>query len=237
MKIEWKLLGAGDIELRPQFYKEKNGEESNKIGLLLYQNARTAMDAFDKQFGEFGWKCDYKQVADKIYGCIAVYDKDKQEWIEKWDTGEESNISADKGQASDILKRCAVKWGYGRELYTSPKIYVENDGYDCRGYKVSKIEYDENRRISFLEIVNKFGKVMWTTDTKATEQKKTEKKNNFQILQDFCTKQGLECPECQPAIKNFYAYWKKVLQEKDWKGTFSPETLWNNFKARMKKVA
>lgn len=237
--IAWKLMEPQDIEVRPQFFG--NGEK-DKLSLLLYQNARTAADAFDEEFGQFGWKCDYKAVGDKVYGCIAVYDEEKKDWIEKWDTGEESNISADKGQASDILKRAAVKWGYGRELYSAPKIKVDNDGYNCAGYKVSKIAYDENRRIIDLIITDRWGNIKWTMNSqksplsvanggKYDKVSAPEKKSNFKILQEFCTKTGLECPECQAEVKEFFNYWKPKMET--WKGKLDVEKLWNNRRARM----
>lgn len=224
--LNWKLLGPQDIEVKAQFYEKDNKE---KMTLMLYQNARTTMDAFDAQFGPFGWTCEYKDVGGQIYGRISVKDAETGEWIYKEDTGAKSNFEPEKGLASDIMKRVAVKWGYGRELYSTPKIYVNNDGYDCRGYKVSKIAYDENRRVIDLEIVNKFGKVMWTMEK---EKGNAEKKSNFKILQEFCSEQGLACPECQPAIKEFFEYWKKVLKEKEWKGTFDVEALWERNRKR-----
>lgn len=49
--INWKLLEPKDIEVRVGSFL---GDNKEKVSLLLYQNARTAMDAFDEQFGEFG---------------------------------------------------------------------------------------------------------------------------------------------------------------------------------------
>ncbi len=225
--LNWKLLGPQDIEVKAQFYEKDNKE---KMTLMLYQNARTTMDAFDAQFGPFGWTCEYKDVGGQIYGRISVKDAETGEWIYKEDTGAKSNFEPEKGLASDIMKRVAVKWGYGRELYSTPKIYVNNDGYDCRGYKVSKIVYDENRRVIDLEIVNKFGKVMWTMDDEKgntnTKKKQPEKKDNFQILREFCIAKSQEDESLNDEIKEFFEYWKKVLKEKEWKGTFDVKTLW-----------
>ena len=33
----------------------------------------------------------------------------------------------EKGEASDSFKRAGFKWGIGRELYTSPFIYISAD--------------------------------------------------------------------------------------------------------------
>lgn len=238
--LEWKLLGASDIEIRPQFFG--NGEK-DKLTLLLYQNARTAMNAFDEKFGEFNWKCDYKEVAGKVYGCIAVWDADKNAWVEKWETGEESNIAADKGQASDIFKRAAVRWGYARELYTAPRIIVENDGYNCSGYRVSQITYDENRRINSLEIVDRFGNVKYTygngqeqvfnkkQPSKPVQNTKPvqNKGNNLEMLREFCRKQIEAEPEWKDDILKFGTTYSKLLP--NWKGNFLVEKCYEKWVA------
>lgn len=68
-----------------------------------------------------------------------------------------------------------MNWGIGRELYTSPFIFVPCEtvprqggrGFDLKdrylfsGAKVSHIEYDEHRNISALTIVDKNGVVMY----------------------------------------------------------------------------
>lgn len=235
-KIEWKLLTPKQIEVRPQFLEQG---KKDKLLLLLYQDARCAMDGFDEQFGEFGWKCDYKQVGEKVYGCIAVWDEDKKMWIEKWDTGDESNIAADKGQASDILKRCAVKWGFARELYTSPRMVVDNDGYDCRGYRVSKINYDENRKINALTIVNRFGKVVYTYGQENVENTPVsapnKDKSNLDILTEFCSGKKKEQGINLNCLRKFYEFYKTRATE--WKGTIQPEKLWTSWEAREKKAA
>lgn len=145
-----------DIEVRPAM--TKNG----KATLLLYQDSRNTMDALDRNFGAFGWQIKYKDVGGQIYGCLSIKDPDTGEWITKEDTGDESNISAQKGQSSDILKRCAVRFGYARELYTAPRITVDDDNYGNTGYRVSEITYNTNREISHLVLVNRFDKPVFT---------------------------------------------------------------------------
>lgn len=152
--IKWDLLQAEDIEVRVA----NKIKDTNNVAMLLYQDSRCTARNLDKQFGQFGWQIDYKVVGQQIYGTLSIYDEEKQQWVCKSDTGDKSNISEDKGQSSDILKRCAVRWGFGTELYTSPRIVVEDDGYGNSGYKVSKIQYNDNREIIQLTIVNRFNK-------------------------------------------------------------------------------
>lgn len=240
-KIDWKLLEPQDIDVRPQFLGQG---KTDKVALLLYQNCRTAQDAFDAQFGEFGWSCEYRAVGDQIYGRISVKDPQTGEWVYKEDTGSESNIEKEKGLASDIFKRVAVKWGFARELYTAPKIIVDNDGYNCSGYKVSKISYDQNRRITALEIVNRFGKVVWATENKISENKgNSEPKVGAQSVKDTF-KEWVKAKKTQLLARNdqyelgeleqfFNHYWNGRLDI--WSGNIYPERLWNTWIAQARR--
>jgi len=170
-RINWPLLTAEDIEVRIATCKE------GKTTLLLFQNSRTAMNAFDSMFGEFGWQCEYYDAGGQMYCRIGVYDDERGEWIWKSDTGSESNIEAEKGFSSDCLKRTAVRWGFARELYTAPRIIIDNDNkfntYYCRN-----IGYDNNRRVNQLTIVDKYGNVVYDMNgNKKTYQQAT---NNIQ---------------------------------------------------------
>lgn len=156
--LNWPLLTAEDIEVRIATCKE------GKTTLLLYQNSRTAMNAFDAMFGELGWQCEYYNAGGQIYCRIGVYDEEKSEWIWKSDTGSESNIEAEKGFSSDAYKRTAVRWGYARELYTTPVIIIDNDN-KWRKFRVKEIGYD-GRRISRLVITDSYGNVVYTLGQK-----------------------------------------------------------------------
>lgn len=241
--IEWDLLRPEDVEVRVA--TTKNG----KTTLLLYQDSRCAMRALDKQFGSFGWQMDYKVVGDQIYGTLSIYDEEKQMWISKSDTGDKSNISEDKGQSSDILKRCAVRWGFARELYTTPKIVVDDDGYGCSGYKVSEINYDSNRNITHLVIVNRFGKEAFKWDRDGVEQPtqfkpksytqtqqndlewQDETKDNLTVLTDYCsqvTANGFDRSE----VGKFFRFYKDKCNE--WRGTFQVDKLFSAWMSKAK---
>lgn len=227
--IEWDLLRPEDVEVRVA--TTKNG----KTTLLLYQDSRCAMRALDKHFGSFGWQMDYKVVGDQIYGTLSIYDEEKGIWVSKSDTGDKSNISEDKGQSSDILKRCAVRWGFARELYTTPKIVVDDDGYGNMGYKVTEIEYDSNRNITHLVIANRFNKEVFRWDKNATEQPSQYKskgytqtqqngKDNLTVLKEYCkqlTANGFDRSE----VGKFYRFYEKKAN--DWRGTFQVDKLYS----------
>lgn len=162
-RIEWPLLTAEDIEVRIATCKE------GKTALLLFQNSRTAMNAFDSMFGEFGWQCQYYDAGGQIYCRIGVYDEERGEWCWKSDTGSESNIEAEKGFSSDCFKRVAVRWGYARELYSAPRIIINNDN-KFNTYRCSSIGYDEKRRINQLAIVDRNGNLVFNWKAGQTVQ-------------------------------------------------------------------
>lgn len=245
--IKWDLLSPEDIEVRVG----NKIKGSDNVAMLLYQDSRCTARNLDKQFGQFGWQIDYKVVGEQIYGTLSIYDETKQMWISKSDTGDKSNISEDKGQSSDILKRCAVRWGFGVELYTSPKIVIPDDGYGNTGYKVSEIEYNEEREIIHLVIVNRFNKevfrwdkdkintpkstqqpdndeLMWKPET---EQPKAEDKINgllSSLTEQFNTLSGNEAINLQ-VLKDTANYWHKIIKDGKYKASnINLQKLYNN---------
>lgn len=241
-RIEWELMRPQDIECRPAQIKD------GKATLLLFQNSRTAMDALDRKFGEFGWTIEYKDVGGQIYGRLSIWDEDTGMWVYREDTGDESNISAQKGQSSDILKRCAVRFGYGRELYTAPRIVVEDDGYGCSGYKVSYIDYNENREIIRLMIVNRFGKTVFDyvndgyTQTpvkmeeirfQARKQEETDEQRRLGQLQVWYDGKVKDPSYDRNELDKFKAYYTKQAATFRYKN-MDCDILWNNWVSRMR---
>lgn len=217
-------MGPDDIELRVQ--SVKNG----KATMLLYQNARTAMDAFDEQFGPFDWKIRYEMVGDQIYGILSVFDHEKNEWIDKSDTGAESNIEKEKGLLSDIFKRCAVRFGFARELYTAPRIVLDDDGYGNTGYRVSDVQYNGRRQMTYLKIVNRFGKeaFVWKKDevntVSSTVQVSEENSfsetrfkadNNNVVVNNMNTTNKDKSEEYKAALTNYCTVLKNTGIDKD----------------------
>lgn len=89
----------------------------------------------------------------------------------------------EKGQASDSFKRACFNWGIGRELYTAPFIWIpagkaaiqskESEGrnqekkYCCYDrFSVSSIEYNSEREIAALVIVNEKGQAVYAMKKK-----------------------------------------------------------------------
>ena len=166
-----RLLKADEIEVRVKQVGETYAQ------LLLYKTARADMDILDETYGAENWQNDYKTVKDNMYCGVAVKNENN-EWVWKWDVGTESNTEKEKGEASDSFKRACVRWGIGRELYTSPKIAalvdamggVKKDGTYWRlnnpykRYSVKHITYNDDRSINRLTIIDDKGKIIWTND-------------------------------------------------------------------------
>lgn len=162
---EIRLLRADEIDVRVQQVKE------NGALLLLYKDARCDMSILDEVFGMTNWKRRHEFKDNKNYCTVSIWDAEKKEWIDKEDVGVESLTDKDKGQASDAFKRACFNVGIGRELYTSPFIWVslqagEIQKYDNRftlakgiSFSVSKIVYNDRREISGLEIRDNKGNV------------------------------------------------------------------------------
>lgn len=169
-----RKLTSNEIEVKVKQVFEKGAV------LLLYKTARVDMSILDETFGSMNWQSDYKVVKDNLYCGIGVYDKEKKEWVWKWDCGIESREDGDgnekKGEASDAFKRAGFKWGIGVELYTSPFIFanVETIEKDHRWYlkdkfikfSVQGIWYDEDGNIGALVIEDNKGNIVFQWKSK-----------------------------------------------------------------------
>lgn len=159
----FRLLRPDEIECRIQKIYERNGVATS-VAILLYKTARTDADLLDETVGSDKWENDFKLIDGTLYGGIGV-DFGDGHLVWKWDAGTESNTEAEKGRASDAFKRAGSKHGIGRELYSSPKIFIEAEKckklkqnersgkWECYdAFDVTKIEYDTSERIKSLEI-------------------------------------------------------------------------------------
>lgn len=116
METKFRTLKANEIECRIGTISAKG------CSLLLYKDARCDMNVLDETVGAMNWKRSHTR--DNANCIVSIYDEEKKEWVSKEDTGKESVGEAEKGLASDSFKRACVNWGIGRELYTSPFIWV-----------------------------------------------------------------------------------------------------------------
>ena len=162
--------------------------EKTWCSLLLYKDARCDMNILDETVGPMNWIREHKR--DNANCIVSIYNKETDEWISKEDTGTESFSEAQKGLASDSFKRACVNWGIGRELYTSPAIFIiprkdmikkgkdgeffeykENKYTTKTRFKVEYIDYDENDNIKDLIIRDDKQNIRFMELSKETEKK------------------------------------------------------------------
>ena len=199
--MKFRPLKADEIEVKVKQIKQ------NGSVFLLYKTARTDMDILDETVGPENWQCAYETIKDNLYCKIGIWNEELAQWIWKQDCGIESREDGEgnekKGEASDAFKRAGFKWGIGRELYTSPFIWISSDviptvaqgnGFKLKDpfakFHVSNIEYADNGDICGLIIkdsknntVYTFGKV-GKTETIRTTPPEPERE-----LSDACEKQ------------------------------------------------
>ena len=162
----FRFLNADEIEVKVKQVKE------NGLVCLLYKTARTDMDLLDETVKPENWVNDYREIKGNLYAGIGIRQADGS-MVWKWDCGIESREDGEgnekKGEASDAFKRAGFRWGIGRELYTSPFIWIKPDKAEIKPsssggkttfkcfdkFSVEKIAYDENSgRIIGLAIRN-----------------------------------------------------------------------------------
>ena len=163
--------------LRPDEIDCRVGQVTAKgYTLLLYKDARCDMNILDETVGAEDWQRDHKEIKGNLYCGVAIWDEKKSQWVWKWDCGTESNTEKEKGEASDSFKRACFNLGIGRELYTSPFIFVQCETIkrqDGKGYdipqehkylqpRVEEIDYDESGNIIRIIIVDKNNNLMFS---------------------------------------------------------------------------
>ena len=170
----FRLLHADEIEARVATVNEKG------CSLLLYKDARCDMNILDETVGAMNWERTHSR--DNANCTVSIWDKDKEQWISKEDTGTESFTEKEKGLASDSFKRACFNWGIGRELYTAPFIWISADKVNLTPkngkyttndkFVVAKINYDESKRIIGLVIHDKNAKTVFSYETMAKKEEK-----------------------------------------------------------------
>ncbi len=146
MKLAFRALREDEIDVRVAQISEKGAQ------LLLYKDARCDMNILDEEVGPMNWQRQHSR--DNANCTVSIYDEDKKAWISKEDTGTESNTEKEKGLASDSFKRACVNWDIGRELYTSPFIWIKPESFNLREKNGRKMTYD---RFGVEKIITKDG--------------------------------------------------------------------------------
>lgn len=111
-----------DIEWRVQQSGIKN--DKGWAMVLAYVQNRAVQQRLDDVCGAHNWKNKFETAPDSGVMC-GLSIKVGDEWIDKWDGAENTQIEAVKGGLSGAMKRAAVQWGIGRYLYKLDTTFVQ----------------------------------------------------------------------------------------------------------------
>ena len=107
-----------------------------KACMLAYVDARYVMDKLDESVGKNNWSIKYDTIGSSLFCSIEMKWPDGS-ITTKADCGMETEVDAEKGQASDAFKRAAVHYGVGRDLYSMKKFWTDcgDNGYVDQDWK------------------------------------------------------------------------------------------------------
>lgn len=214
--MDIRLLNANEIDVRVATIN------SSGASLLLYKDARVDMAILDEVYGSEYWEREHQLIGDRLYCTISVWNKEIGQWVSKQDVGTESYTEKEKGQASDSFKRAGFNIGIGRELYTGPRIWVTDIKIEYKNgryvtydrFEVKEIEYNSNREISKLTIVNEdTKKVVFTFPDKVIKDEVMKEKVNekdIAALKSLATKKGQNISQSKIANLTFEK-WKQNM--------------------------
>lgn len=191
--MKFRALRADEIDIRIGSIKD------NGCTLLLYKDARCDMNILDETFGAENWQRKHYECKGNLFCSVGI--KNEIGWVWKDDCGTESNAEKEKGEASDSFKRACFNWGIGRELYTSPFIWLSkqkvniekynNKNYTKDKFHVKEIGYTDGK-ISKLYIANQNGTQVFFYK---------EKSDDKIIGESAPSKEKATCDKCGKEVK------------------------------------
>lgn len=218
----FRLLKPDEIEIR----RGRNFKNGN-VELLCYKTARTDMNLLDEVYGIYGWAKDYKELNGVVYCGVAIYSKERNAWLWKWDCGSEGNFEKEKAQASDAFKRACFNLGLGRELYSAPRIVVTPES-DYTTYFVHDIGYDDKDRISTLVIVDNKGEVVFNFVDGKVQPVEIDRQA---VLKAVCGELKAAGEEKSMLLK-FYNYYEERCEDFNTWNARLVRKLWDKWKER-----
>ena len=195
---KFRLLRADEIEARIQSVK------SNGCVVLLYKDARCDMNILDETIGAENWQRNHEVINGNLFCNVGINIKKEDgfdNWVWKQDVGTESNTEKEKGQASDSFKRACFNWGIGRELYSSPFIWIKLDSSEITKdnkcytkFIVKEIGYNEEEEINKLVIIDESGKERFRFPKNGSKVEPTPKQETDYrtLLINHCKNNGLD---------------------------------------------
>ncbi|MGL5904814.1 MAG: hypothetical protein ACRCZO_19170 [Cetobacterium sp.] len=157
--MKFRYLRKDEIEVKIQSSKDTGAV------LVLYKNARVDMSILDETVGSENWEKFHE--GNKC--SIRIWSDKRNSWITKEDVGECTDSKGNqmpKGIASDAFKRAGFAWGIGRELYTSPFIWVKGKVDKFDKFEVAHILVEDGE-IKQLQVCNsKTGELVYQLGTR-----------------------------------------------------------------------
>ena len=158
-----RLLKAEEIECRVGTINGRG------CSLLLYKDARVDMKILDETYGAGNWQRTHEVINGNLFCTIEIWNDRINQWVKKQDVGTESYTEKEKGEASDSFKRAGFNVGIGRELYTSPFVWIQPKA-DMKPYNTKDVDGKEANEFYAYKKDN-YGNGIYTTKTsfKVTE--------------------------------------------------------------------
>lgn len=186
--MKWEELAAPVTDDDIEWRIGRSGEKNGKVwaSALAYVTNRTIMARLDAVCGPENWRNEFREFMGGVLCGISIRAGD--EWVTKWDGAQATDIEPMKGGLSDSMKRAAVQWGIGRELYKLPEVFVDTstDRKDGWQYAKAKGTVFYWRRPTLAEVRG---------DRKPPKQQKATPKQpptNQQIFGKFCEDNGID---------------------------------------------
>ena len=184
--MKFRDLTANEVDVRIG----QVAKDGSYLTCLLYKDARADMIILDETVGAENWEREHYECKGNLFCKVGIncdFDKENSfspNWVYKSDCGTESNTEKEKGESSDSFKRACTNFSIGRELYTSPFIWVKAEL--CKTYKKDTDKYGkpvyatndrfsvekiiiEDKKIKAISIVNETQKArvfVWQSEVK-----------------------------------------------------------------------
>jgi hypothetical protein len=138
---------ACDIEWRAQ-QSGKSSSGKSWAMVLAYITNRAIQERLDDVCGPLGWKNEFSEGPGGGVVCgISIYDKEKSQWVTKYDGADNTDIESVKGGLSSSMKRAGAQWGIGRYLYNLEASFAECSDKKSGLHK----HYDKKNRFYWKE--------------------------------------------------------------------------------------
>lgn len=167
--MEEEIKRTYDIDKKPRTLKAEEIEcrvgtiNGKGCSLLLYKDARVDMKILDETYGVGNWQRTHEVINGNLFCTIEIWNDRICQWVKKQDVGTESYTEKEKGEASDSFKRAGFNVGIGRELYTSPFIWIMPKA-DMKPYNTKDINGNEANEFYAYKKDN-YNKDVYTTKT------------------------------------------------------------------------